>query len=162
VYRVRHYDQLMHPDEFKAGWRGLVIRSLNWVRWKLEVFIQLLVIKYIADASGMAKERTGVVTQMFKLDVQAEQLEKERTSPNFPEMIEIQTPRSDKYVVGGSVRSSVREAEQPRDGLPTRPMPANEMIARYMNPKMAKYARGRNYTMGADENDFDVVIREEK
>jgi hypothetical protein len=98
---------------------------------------------------------------MFSLDDRAEQLEKQKTSPKIPEMLEIELPRADRYASGGSLTSAISIAEREGKGLPVKPIPAAGMIGRYLDPKRARYARGRRYTITADEHDFEPVNKEE-
>lgn len=82
MYEVRSYDQVLHPDLFKGGGvLGLTIRALNFVRWKLEVLVQYLVILYGLRVENFSPAVRKKVLEGFWYDVEREKLAHTETSP---------------------------------------------------------------------------------
>jgi len=155
VYRVRYYDQSYHPDEFRKGFRGWYIRALNWVRWKLETYIQLQALRYLSKEAALPKKEVGVLTKHFKLDVRAESVEKDQTSPDVVGPIE-PSIRADVYQEGR--QRSVLSAAHDDNGK-TRPEPIDGLAARYgaTTIRQRRYARGRGRHFVGDDRSFEEV-----
>lgn len=82
MYEVRSYDQVLHPDLFKGGGvLGLAIRVLNFLRWKLEVLVQYLVILYGVRVENFSPAVRKKVLDAFWYDVEKEKLAHTETSP---------------------------------------------------------------------------------
>ena len=164
MFRVRFYDQTFHPDRFNVGFWGLVIRSLNWLRWRLEVYVQKLVLGYISKTGAVPSDRAHQLRKMFDLDDRAERLEKERTSPKIQpvEVPIVDAPlRADKYA-GGAQSSLIDQVVEAETGVPQRPTKLDNLIGMYAPALRAKsYARGRHYTTGDPEGDFEPVVVED-
>jgi hypothetical protein len=155
MYRVRHYDLLIHPARFKgAGWRGVAVRALNWVRWKLEVLVQRFVVSVLASRGGFSSEEKQGVLRAFHADVRLEQLEKERAEVEAPPQV---TERADRYL---STFRSELEKEASEDTTPQRPVPLDDLASRYAQaPRARRYARGRRYTVTNDSDDFEPLAK---
>jgi len=152
MFNIRHYDQVIHPHSFSRGWRGRLIRALNWVRWRIEVLVQRLVVTYLAHEGGVPKAQVGVMTRLFGLDVRAERLECERTSPLLPPP-EV-APRGDRYVMSGCPNQALEQASE--KSAPLRPVSATEMIGKYINSRAARYAHSRRFKI-VNEDAFEPV-----
>ena len=162
MYRVRHYDQSFHPDVFRGGgWRGTFIVVLNWIRWKLETYIQLQVVRFMADVASMPKARQTVVERIFVADVEAERAEMLQTSPLIPPRATPETePRARRYEAGraGGTLEAFATSEDVGTTPPARPVPLDELAARYGgSPRARKYARGHRWTVSAVGEDFEPV-----
>lgn len=164
MYRVRYYNQTFHPDHFRNGARGWFIVCLNWLRWRLETYVQRNVLKWLAKNGGIPAERMGALSRIFNLDVKAEILEKETTSPKTLKVDEYELPqfiptRAERYK-DGAQRSALNDAKAEADaeGLPNRPVSINDMAARYASqPRQRRYARGRKFTLLDPDGDFESV-----
>lgn len=56
-----------HPSSFRGkGWRGLAIRFLNWIRYRIETLVQYLVL------SSSFEDENGKVDEKAKLNAQSE------------------------------------------------------------------------------------------
>jgi hypothetical protein len=144
MFRVRHYDKYIHPDHFQRGVLGKVIRVLNWTRWKLETVTQRLVLEYLNREEKLDKESSSKLIQKFELDVQAEKVEKKRTSPLAP-FFQAPTPlrRQEEFVEPTKVASASIE----------------DMVLRYGNR-----TRARRYGLGHRRlvyDEFEAVPPEE-
>jgi hypothetical protein len=158
MYRIRHYDQSLHPDVFRSGgWRGWCIVALNWVRWRLETFVQLLVIRFFADVAKMPPERSKIIERMFHVDVEAEKVEMLQTSPLTPPRETPESePRARRYEAGRKGVLDTFMEEDAQGPLPNRPVPLSDMAARYGGDKRAKrYAKGHRWTVAAVGEDFE-------
>lgn len=160
LYLIRYYADEIHPDQFKGGgFRGLLIRGLNFLRWKLEAVVQRLVLRWLADHHAVPKTRVSELMRSFELDVAAENLQHELTSP-----LRIVDPlptadRSERYERGGP-KSVMDQALAEDLTLPSRPLPVDNLIASHMTSRASRYAKGHRRTMQADETDFEEVIDE--
>ncbi len=159
MYRLRYYDQVIHPDHF-TGFSGWWIRVLNLVRWRLETVVQRLAMGYFAKHGGVPKTRQREMKKVFDLDVAAERLEKEQTSPLVQKIEQPASPpitRSERYA-DGSQRSAIDVAVAVEEDLPLRPKKIDNLIASYGGPGRERhYARGRRYTTGDPEGDFEPL-----
>ena len=161
MFRIRYYDKMLHPDHFKRGLLGRCIISLNWVRWKLETFIQRLVLKFLARHDGVSKTEESRFREIFLLDVEAEALQKKQTSPLLPLRRDEETqPRASRYE-GGRFKHLAENtiATEENEQLPNRPIPIDDLIARHgvAPPRARRYAKGRvRFTM-REEGDFESV-----
>lgn len=160
MYQIRHYSQLIHPDHFREGLLGLTIRGLNWVRWKLEVFNQRLVVRYLLKESAVDKVKQKTIRERFEIDVAAERVEKRLTSPSMEgvdPIVDTQELRAERYRAGGpaSVLSqAVGDVE--RETLPERPKSLDDLAARYgAAPRARRYARGKKFLV--TEAEFEPV-----
>lgn len=158
MYRVRYYAEQIHPDYFRGGGAlGWAIRALNYARWKLETVVQLLVLKFLAKRGGLPVEKTRGILQTFRLDVRAEQIEKEQTSP-LREQMEVVIPRSQKYEEGRSIKTALEDASVEEQGLPARPMPLDNLASMYGgDARAARYGKGKRHTLAATEDNFEPV-----
>lgn len=159
MYRVRYYDRMIHPDHFR-GLRGWYVRALNWVRWKLETYVQKQVLKYLAATGELPAERRGELLRAFRLDVKAEKLQKEQTSPLHEpveqEIAETPRTRAERYAEG-AVRTKLDALDPEEDGRPQRPQRLDDLIGRYaFSNRAKKYARGRAY-LADPEGNFEPV-----
>lgn len=124
MYEIRSYDQVLHPDLFKGGGvLGLVIRALNFVRWKLEVLIQYLVIRYGLRKESADGHRTKAVCESFWYDVRQESAEFVAKSP----LRSFDLPHSVDSSTGGV--EVVRADHGPASDMPGRPI--DLLISRY-------------------------------
>jgi hypothetical protein len=150
MFRIRFYDQAILPSQLQ-GRLGACIKALNWVRWKLEVCVQRLMVSYLADQSLLPKKEKDDLLAMFRVDALQERLECEKSQlPAFSQ----KAPH--RYGIAG-VGSSLAAASD----KPLRSVPATDMISRYMDPRLEKYSRGRNFASIRDESDFEPVTAEE-
>lgn len=162
MFRVRHYDQTIHPDHFQKGVLGRWIRVLNWCRWKLEVYIQRLTIKYLSREGALPKERVKSLMRTFDVDVRAEQVERLQTSPSLGGVEIPLIARADAYRKGAG-RSVLDQAkvEADKDILPIRPQSIDALAARYAHESRSKrYARGKRFSVGDEDGDFEPVSRQ--
>jgi hypothetical protein len=151
MFRVRFYDRVFIPQSL-TGRLGRVIRAINWVRWKLEVVVQRLMVTYLADEAALLPEERKSVLAQFQVDVMEEKLQSIKVAAPDPRPL---ISRGDKYGVASITTALAEASGQPE--LPSRPQPAGEMIARYMNPKLVRYAKGRRFTVVHDVEDFEPV-----
>jgi hypothetical protein len=166
MYRVRYYGELIHPDNFNKGILGTAIRGLNWVRWKLETFNQRLVLKYMMGEQPIDESKKDSIVKRFILDVEAEKLQKELTSPALvpevtPEQIHL---RAERYQTRGHAKAADQavQVEQEAMGtvLPVRPVPIDNLLARLTAQGRAKrYTRSRTNPLSM-EADFEPVAPE--
>lgn len=154
MYRIRYYDLVIHPDQLRSGWLGRMIIGMNFLRWKIEVFVQYLVLKFLLKRSDASKPEMEQIVESFKLDVQAEKLDCKQTSPLLPKVKTVSSVDS-SYFIGGSVGGSLERACED-SGLPKRPLPLNQMAARYLGARAGRYSKGRHSTL-IDEDHFEPV-----
>jgi hypothetical protein len=154
MFRIRYYDQVMHPDHFK-GFLGGVIRALNFIRWRLETLIQLLVLRYLSNEGALPKAKRVELRRMFDLDVSAEKLEKEQTSPLVPKVERNEAPRAERYQAGAQT-TAFDVAHAVENDLPARPKKMDNMIAAYGGGRERSYSRGRRFTADP-EGDFEPM-----
>lgn len=158
MYRVRYYSEMIHPDHFSKGLLGWYIRVLNWLRWRLETCVQHNTLKYLAREGGLPKQRVGVLTREFALDVAQERLEKQQTSPRAPVQPAALAPtREARYVESPSPNVLLEEAATREAGLPLRPRPLDEMVARHLDARASRYAKGRRFIHAVNEDDIIPV-----
>ena len=152
MYRIRHYDTVIHPDQFKrSGWLGVLIVSLNFLRWKLEVFIQWLVVHWTLKSGEVPKSQAKELLRTFGLDVRAEALQKDQTSP-LHQPVDMTPPpvRADRYIAG-TPKSALDVTVANAKGLPERPKSLENLIGQYGFPIRAKkYAGGKRFTVSED------------
>lgn len=158
MFRVRYYDQAIHPDQFH-GWLGFWIRALNFIRWRLETFVQRLVLRYMSNQASIPKEKRFEFRRVFDLDIAAERLQKEQTSPKTQRIELPQVPnaqRSDRYA-NGRQKTAVEEAVADANDAPLRPKRMDNMIASYAAPDRSKrYGKSRSFTADP-EGDFEPL-----
>jgi hypothetical protein len=157
----RYYDKVVHPDHFKGtGWLGWRIRVFNWVRARLELHIQRLVVRWLSDRGSLPQEKRRAVLRTFDLDVQQEILENQRTSPiHEVEREELESPpdRSLRYSEGGQ-SSALNEAMEAAGAPPIRPQSMTDLIGAYGMPGRAKkYAKGRSKFVANPDGDFEPL-----
>jgi hypothetical protein len=159
MYRVRHYGQLIHPDNFNVGALGFAIRSLNWVRWKLETFNQRLVLRYMVQDQVIDETRKKSIYKKFGIDVKAEKVEKELTSPTLQaetEPVEMHL-RAERYRQGGHAHAADKAVEEVAEAPPVRPFSLDELASRMTATGRAKrYIRDRTHPI-VIEADFEAV-----
>lgn len=154
MFRIRYYSDVIHPDHFAGkGLLGAAIRALNWIRWKTETFVQRLVLRALSRDGALPKSRVEVLRKVFDMDVAAEKLEKERTSPLLEKAERPPSPpptRSERYA-DGRQKSAVDVAVNVDKDLPVRPKRIDDMIKRYGAPGREKsYGRGRSFNLTGD------------
>ena len=159
MFRIRYYDQVIHPDHFK-GWLGFWVRLVNAIRWKLEVLVQRMVMRYLVSEGGLPQGRRVDMRRMFALDVAAEKLERDRTSPRIaqvePPPRPAPAPRAARYQAG-TQQSALETAHAIENEQPVRPRRLDNMIASYGAPGREKnYGYGRRY-MADPEGDFEPL-----
>lgn len=152
MYRVRYYDRAFHPDYFRDGYLGWCIRVLNNLRWKLEVMVQGLVVRYLSR--GMGGEEKKAVLKRFERDVAGERLEKVISSPLLnptipPAVVEEDEP-SGVHVVDSSAGRRVAE-----DGI-------LGVIERYAPKGRSSRYSGKPVIWGDPDGDFEAVDKPEK
>lgn len=146
MFRVRYYDQLIHPDQFE-GRLGFVIRALNWLRWKIEVLVQSLVVRYLIRVNSAPRS----VLDDFRVDVEVEKLQRDLTSPKRVRPLRVEP--SERVV---------QKLDKPADKLgkilgsrseqPVRPVPLNEMIGKYaLSGRGGRYAHSHWDTPAEDQ-----------
>lgn len=160
MYRVRYYDQLIHPDHFKgSGLRGVFVVVLNWIRWKLETLVQKSVLKWLASNGSLPESQVKEYLRTFSLDVKAEALEKEQTSPLHEKVEQSGVQpivRADRYEAG-SVKSALASETSGSD-VPKRPMRLDNLIASYgMDTRAKKYTKGFKFQVSDPEGDFEPL-----
>lgn len=157
MYHVRYYAQEIHPDEFR-GRLGFWIRVFNFIRWRLEVFVQRLVLRYMANQANLPKEKRFEFRRVFELDDAAEKLLKEQTSP-LVQKIELPAQptvtRSDRYADGRQA-SALETSHAEENDAPLRPKRMNNMIAAYASPDRSK-KYGRRYFTADPDGDFEPL-----
>lgn len=144
MYRIRYYDRMFHPDVIsKKGFLGRSIHVLNFLRWKLETFVQYLVLKYMTkEETSLNPDERRSALDMFRLSVEQEKLHKKATSP----LIALPSDKVAKAFTVDGVRCDAIKEQNERllgDRVPHRPKPIDELAARYANNTRSKrYARG--------------------
>jgi len=147
VYHIRYYEKRIHPDALK-GALGFFVFVLNWIRWKLEVLVQSLMLRYLVKVGGIPRDKEIQLRRMFSMDVQAEKLDMARTSPNnsiiqedFP-TIERTDHSEGRF---GNALTSVDD-ESEKETTVNRPGSIQDMISRYSAPKRVRgYASRHEY-----------------
>ena len=167
MYHVRYYDKQIHPDTLK-GALGFFIFVLNWIRWKLEVFVQRLMLGYLVKVGGIPRDKEVQLRRMFSMDVQSEKVDMIRTSPKTV------TTQEDFPIIersgysGGRFGNALASSDDESDGeqpVINRPGSIQDMIARYSAPKRVRgYASRHEYFVhdvvddNGDEGGFRGVI----
>lgn len=166
MFRVRHYDQMIHPDHFRgSGFLGWAIVCLNWTRWRLEVFVQRLVVRWLAKNGALPKGRVKELLKAFDVDAAAERLQKEQTSPTLHHEVEesyeqVVATRAMRYAEG--TPKTITAATDQQNGLPVRGQPLNELIGKFAFPIRAKkYSRGHRFHVANPDGDFEPMSPEE-
>jgi len=78
LYRVRYYGYQYHPDLFKMeGWRGTLVRILNWVRWRIEVVVIGLVLEILAKKASLMPEDVSQIRRTHRAQLKRDEAEKE-------------------------------------------------------------------------------------
>lgn len=162
MYNVRHYDKVIHPDTFKQGVMGWWIRCLNFLRWKLEVYIQSCVLKYLCKEAGHQPEQKKRYLDAFRIDVKKEKLEKEELSPNVSSGGQ-EVTRGERYRTSTFAKNFdklveeqqvVESAKETIDELPNRPETVLNLLSRYSEKTRAsRYAKGRKRFVVIEEED---------
>lgn len=152
VYEVRSYDQKLHPDLFRGGRvLGVVIRVLNFLRWKLEVFVQYLTLQYMMDEQKFSPTARKEVLKNFKLDVIKEKVEFLESSPlralSLPTI-----PSFDRAQDSAPLVTPQQEAE---DFGPGRPI--EEFIERHAPKSKRRLVRG-----AAPKDLFEALMPDEE
>jgi hypothetical protein len=159
MYRLRYYDEAYHPDHFKRGMRGWFIVVLNWIRWKLETYVQKQALKFFTENGGLPRDRVKELLRTFHLDVQAEKLEKEQLSPLYAVAAEAaETPRSRaaRYTEGRKA-TMLNDLTPPGEDQPVRPKPLDNLIGQYaFGGRATNYVHGRRF-LADPEGDFEPL-----
>lgn len=162
MYRIRTWgtaNKKVHPDHFKIGLLGLSIRTLNWIRWKLETAVQYLALRYMLKHDPIDEDKQVSLLGSFRVGVAEERVRKAKESPSMSIPVEVSAqeaaPRSVRYEAG-SARTVMDQAV---GALPERPEPLTNLIERYGHDSRSKrYARGRKQLVFGDEDgDFEKV-----
>jgi hypothetical protein len=80
MFHIRYYSDTYHPHKFSKGVLGLLIRTLNWIRWRTEVLVQRLVLSYLAREKfgpELRKQATKGLVKQFWVDDKYEVLKSE-------------------------------------------------------------------------------------
>ena len=162
MYRIRYYNQVIHPDRFSSRrFLGFLIVSLNWLRWKLETIVQGLVLRYLAQAGNVPDKDVKGLIRSFRLDVKAEEIEKERTSPLFDSPPEPPVSREERYV-DARLPSVLEGAIAEKVTAPDRPFPLDNLIGQYgYNRRSKRHVHGRRFQFGGEDM-FSPMGGEEK
>ncbi len=161
MFRVRHYGDLYHPDLFRGGGAlGTLIRALNWMRWKLEVFVQYLVLRFLMHGGSLPFSSKKKILQTFRADVAAEEAEMLQTSPDIANPEPLAMPRGEKYREG-NLRSTLDSFKADAEGkeLPTRPVRMDDMIARNLSARASRYSKGHRHVV-VDEDSFEPLAKD--
>lgn len=164
MFRIRYYSDVIHPDHFAGkGLLGFAIRTLNWLRWRIEVQVQRLVLRSLAKDGALPAKRQEALQRAFDLDAAEERLEKDRTSPLTEGVERPPSPpptRSERYA-DGRQGSAIDVAVTVDQDLPVRPKRIDDMIARYgSNGREKHYGKGRTFNLGNDL--FEALDEEDK
>ena len=160
MYRIRYYDQVIHPDHFQGkGALGWSIRVLNAIRWWIETLVQRLVLRHLAQDAALPKQRMAELRRVFDLDVAAERLERQQTSPLLERLETPKIPnvsRSERYA-DGRHKTALDVSVAVENDMPVRPTRLDRLIQSYGAPGREKhYGRGRRFTL-ADEDAFEAL-----
>ncbi len=154
MFRVRHYDQFIHPDQFKGkGALGLVIRTLNWFRWKLETYIQKLVVIALAREAAVPKPRIRELLRSFAIDVKAEAVEKEATSPLYPgtHRVQEEMPRATRYAQPERNKALAENVADETAKAPLRPQSLEQLVGMYaVRGRHQRYIGNRQRVVDVD------------
>lgn len=145
---VRYYGEVFHPSRFRGkGWKGSVIRFLNWVRYRLETYVQFRVLMLGMESSGVAavdKAERAKVAHDFWIDVRKEQLHSALLDPELvtalpgspsPDQLHL---REHRYTTRRGAKSVQEEVGE----LP-RPVPLDHLVARHGSDRREKrYGKG--------------------
>lgn len=141
MYEIRSYNESYHPDLFRGGGvLGLVIRVLNFLRWKLEVLVQYFALRYTMRRQNFSPKSTQKVLEAFRLDVIKEKVEFYERSPlRAPPLLP--APHPDTSNSSGTVVPSDGEM---RDGWK---IPGRDMIhfVREFGPKPRRRLNRTHY-----------------
>ena len=136
MWHIRYYDKTFFPARFR-GLLGVVIRVLNWIRWRLEVVVQRLVLEYLLREGGAPSAKAVSAREAFAVDVAAERLEEMRS--HLPQVDTPLPPREDP----------IREYES-GDELPVRPTAITNLVNAYSSGRAAAYVKGKRKTLVED------------
>ncbi len=152
MYEVRSYSDKYHPDLFRRDTvLGVSIWALNFLRWKLEVFVQYLTLRYFLRDQKFSPKKSKEVLETFKLDVLKEKAECFERSPlrmfPLPDMAVADTP------------VQVAPIPPPTPVDETRGKPLTDLFAKYA-PRRKGGIGWHNYTFVEDrfspvEKDLD-------
>lgn len=158
LYYIRYYAEMIHPDRFKGSMLGLLIRGINFTRWKLETAVQRLVLRWMLKHHAVDAARAEELKRGFELDVAAENLEMAQTSPLRLEEQRMAAARAERYAQGGGPGAVLDQAMHEEMQLPARPMPPQNLIAAFGGAqRTSRYVKGHRRTLQADESHFEVV-----
>lgn len=144
MFRIRHYSEFIHPDQFKGkGALGLRIRLLNWFRWKLETYVHKLVVLALAREARLPKPRVKELLRSFSIDVKAEAVEKEATSPLYPGSARVfeEMPRARRYAEPERRETLAENVAEKSAQAPLRPQSLENLVGMY-----AAKGRHQRYT----------------
>lgn len=160
MFRLRSYDQFIHPDHFKnKGALGLYIRALNWVRWKLETYIQKQVVIAMAREAQLPKPRVRELLHAFSVDVKAEAVEKEATSPLHPGLRRAheEMPRASRYAEPAREPSLMESVAENVHQAPLRPQSLENLVGMYaVQGRHQRYTGNRRRVVDVDQ--FEPLV----
>ena len=147
---VRYYDETFHPSRFRGkGWRGFLIRVLNWVRYWIETYVQYLVLKFditTLDPTETSKEIVEGAVTKFWADVRRERLHSYLSDPALSPEAPGDLPVTG--VLSRQGRYEFRRGERlvhdfSEENEPARPISIEGLAQRYGTP-----GRESRYSMG--------------
>jgi hypothetical protein len=149
---------MIHPDRFKGSALGLLIRGVNFMRWKLETAVQRLVLRWMLKHHAVDAARAEQLKRGFELDVAAERLEMTQTSPLRLEEQRMAGARAERYAGGAGPVAVMEQAMRDEMQLPARPVSPQNLIAAFGGAqRTARYVKGQRRTLQADESNFEAV-----
>lgn len=157
LLHVRYYDQNFHPDEFRRrGWRGSLIRFLNWVRYWLETLLQRVLVSLLLREGGVPAKRGRLFVGEFWKDVDREQAFMRANSPlveKDPEAEVLGDERTDPR----RLRHTKGRVQLPvESNVPDRPKPLDEMVSRYGGTTRAR-SYGHGQTIVREDDGFEPL-----
>lgn len=151
MHSIRYYGREIHPDQF-TGWRGRIIRVLNSLRFRLELYVQTLAFRAYCAQEGVPAADQQSMTLRLRADRLALLAEAASSSPLLPAVGRDQPSRQVGYQQGrvGAVPGA----------LPVPDSDINLMAQRYASASRAKkYARGRKRVAVGEADEFEPVPR---
>ncbi len=64
---IRYYGRRFEPELFE-GWEGRIIRALNFLRWKLEIYVIFKVFKYLLKRAVDKRAKKKAFVKQFNSD----------------------------------------------------------------------------------------------
>lgn len=166
---VRYYDQVFHPHFFVGkGVSGWFIRVLNWLRYKLETYVQYRILLLGISESSIIKKEDGSTEEVplnkkemkegFWRDVLKERLTSELASPLLLQSSISGSPSPSQVSSRESRYQQARVSrviQEVEEDVPDRPLPIDDLAQRYGGEgRAAKYGRGPLVY----EDEFEPVV----